>query len=207
MQLAAKSSAKTDKIVLSAIKLFSHQGYHGTSTREIAQFANVSENTVFRHFENKEALFFAALRAYMEGITLRRDLMQGIERGEALEVVLPKIVEMLTETIHFKPEFPRLIAIIFLELNWKAEAFCREHLSPILSPIHRYLAIAMDRGEILKLDSTMATAAITSMVLMHPGITRLIDDRHANAMDSRKAAKAYTQFWLDALCPRNTASA
>ena len=200
--MAVRISGRSEKIVQAAVKLFAHQGYHGTSTREIAHLANVSENTIFRHFENKEALFMASLRDYMAGITLRRDLLQGIERGEALEVVLPKIIELLTETINFKPELPRLIAILFVELNWKSEAFCKEHLSPILVPIHRYLTISIERGEARKLNSFMTTSALTSMVLMHPGLSRLIRDGSAEKTDSRKEAKEYTQFWADILSPR-----
>jgi hypothetical protein len=53
---------KIEKAVQAAGKLFARQGYHGTSTREIAQLGEVSENTLFRHFDHKEDLFWAAIR-------------------------------------------------------------------------------------------------------------------------------------------------
>jgi AcrR family transcriptional regulator len=43
MPLILKSSARTDKIVQAAGRLFAYQGYHGTSTRQIAHLADVSE--------------------------------------------------------------------------------------------------------------------------------------------------------------------
>ena len=58
-----KSSVRTDKILQAAGKLFARQGYHGTTTREIARLADVSENTLFRHFDNKEELFWSSLHA------------------------------------------------------------------------------------------------------------------------------------------------
>jgi len=59
-----KSYVTSEKIAQAAAKLFANQGYHGTSTREIARLSEVSENTLFRHFENKEELFWSALRSH-----------------------------------------------------------------------------------------------------------------------------------------------
>src|ERR1700730_14903076 len=44
-----------------AVTLFSDRGFRGTTTREIAQAAGVSEAMVFRHFANKEELYAAIL--------------------------------------------------------------------------------------------------------------------------------------------------
>ncbi len=44
-----------------AIKLFSQRGFSGTTTKEIARTAGVSEAMVFRHFANKEELYSALL--------------------------------------------------------------------------------------------------------------------------------------------------
>jgi len=40
-------------------KVFAEKGFHGTTTRELAQAAGVSEALLFKHFPNKEALFTA----------------------------------------------------------------------------------------------------------------------------------------------------
>ncbi len=53
MTIPSKTSRQTAKIVHAAAQLFARQGYHGTSTREIARIAEVSENTLFRHFACK----------------------------------------------------------------------------------------------------------------------------------------------------------
>jgi AcrR family transcriptional regulator len=41
--------------------LFAHQGYHGTSTGEIARAAGCSEAVLYRHFPSKQDLFAAVL--------------------------------------------------------------------------------------------------------------------------------------------------
>jgi AcrR family transcriptional regulator len=61
-----------DRIVLASIRRFASNGYHGTSTKDIAVFANVTEGSLFRLFRSKEQLFTEAL-----SVALTRD---GIRR-------------------------------------------------------------------------------------------------------------------------------
>jgi len=202
MPIATKNSQRTDKIVQAAAQLFARQGYHGTSTREIARLADVSENTLFRHFDHKEDLFWSALRTRSSGLKLRRDLLEGIAGGEEPEVVLPKIIDLLVDTVIFKPELLRLIAVAFLELHWKTESFCQEYLSPIFSAISHYVQINIENKRVRNLDPTMVTAALVTTVMAHAEISRLIDGDRLSFPDNREAASAYTKFWLEVLTPK-----
>jgi AcrR family transcriptional regulator len=206
MPLATRSSERTDKILQAAAQLFARQGYHGTSTREIARLADVSENTLFRHFDHKEDLFWSALRSRSTGLKLRRDLLDGIAGGDDPEIVLPKIIDLLVDTVIFKPELLRLIAVAFLELHWKTEAFCQEYLSPIFSAISHYVEMNIENERVRNLDPTMVTAALVTTVMAHAEISRLIDGDRLSYPGSREAASAYTKFWLDVLTPRPVAS-
>src|ERR671939_383545 len=44
-----------------ALRLFSERGFRGTTTKEIAQAAGVSEAIIFRHFATKEELYTAII--------------------------------------------------------------------------------------------------------------------------------------------------
>lgn len=202
MPLHTKKSATMEKLTLAAAQLFARQGYHGTSTREIARLAGVSENTIFRHFDRKEALFWSALRARCSVVNLRRDIVQGMTDGDAPEVILPKIIEFIADIRNYSPELLRLIAVALLEMQWKADIFCDECLSPAFSAIGRYLAMNVQNGKARNLDPTMVTAALTTMVLVHPWLARLIDGGKTSYSDDQDACRAYTRFWLDVLSPR-----
>ncbi len=202
MPLHTKNSATKEKLTLAAAQLFARQGYHGTSTREIARLADVSENTIFRHFDRKEDLFWSALRARCSVVNLRRDIVQGMTDGDAPEVILPKIIEFIADIHNYSPELLRLIAVALLEMQWKADIFCDECLSPAFSAIDRYLAMNVQNGKVRNLDPTMVTAALTTMVLVHPWLARLIDGGKTSYSDDQDAGRAYTRFWLDVLSPQ-----
>ncbi len=59
-----------DKIIEAAKTLFSTKGYAATTTKDISNFAGISEVTLFRHFESKRNLFQCALTNTFESDTL-----------------------------------------------------------------------------------------------------------------------------------------
>jgi AcrR family transcriptional regulator len=52
-----RSERRRRQVLDAALELFSHQGYRGTSVREIADQARVSTGNVYHHFPDKEAIF------------------------------------------------------------------------------------------------------------------------------------------------------
>jgi AcrR family transcriptional regulator len=61
MGARAKLSAEERRaaIIQAVRRVFADKGFHGTTTRELADAAGVSEALLFKHFPNKEALFSA----------------------------------------------------------------------------------------------------------------------------------------------------
>lgn len=58
--------ANLDRILQAASDLFTTQGFHGTSTREIAAKAGVSLGNIYNYFGNKEELFVSLLESREE---------------------------------------------------------------------------------------------------------------------------------------------
>ena len=52
--------------LLAAMKLFAAQGFHGTSTAQIAEVAGVSQATIFKYFKTKEELLIGVLEPMAE---------------------------------------------------------------------------------------------------------------------------------------------
>ncbi|HFZ6325463.1 TPA: TetR/AcrR family transcriptional regulator [Streptococcus agalactiae] len=56
------------KVILSAIKLFASQGFHGTSTAQLAKNAEVSQATIYKYFETKDKLLVFILELIVQTI-------------------------------------------------------------------------------------------------------------------------------------------
>jgi AcrR family transcriptional regulator len=201
MPVVPKRSAKTVKIIEAAGKLFARQGYHGTTTRQIAQLAEVGENTIFRQFAHKEALFWSTIDYHSSGLKLRRNLEEGLAESNSPQVVLPKIIDLLTDISNYKPELLQMIAIAFLELHWRSEQFANEHLSPSLCAIRQYLETNMKNEKLRRSDPSILTTALMMTTLIHPEMSRLINGGQRSYRNSQEASHAYAEFWLGLLAP------
>ncbi|HLY46567.1 MAG TPA: helix-turn-helix domain-containing protein, partial [Stellaceae bacterium] len=61
------SDERRKAIVRAAVPLFARRGFAGTTTRELAEAAGISEALLFRHFPSKELLYREILRLGCEG--------------------------------------------------------------------------------------------------------------------------------------------
>ncbi|GAX05737.1 TetR family transcriptional regulator [Secundilactobacillus pentosiphilus] len=98
--------------MLSALELFSKQGYDGTSTMAIAKHAGISQATIFKYFKTKNDLLAAILKPMINHLLpeYREDFLAEIPAMATLQ-----------ETVHFlvrdRYEFlikNREVALIFL---------------------------------------------------------------------------------------------
>jgi AcrR family transcriptional regulator len=196
-----KKSDVSSRIIRSAVALFSRQGYHGTSTRDIARLADVSEVTVYRYFEHKEDIFWSALDSCFSTIKPRLGLLDVNPGCDAPEIILPRVLSLLIDTAAFSPDLVRLIAVAFLEVRGRAEEACREHLAPLFTAIAGYLEANIRLGRVRDLNPAIMTAGIALTVFAQPELSNLIDGCRLSKLDTRQTVEVYSAFWLGALVP------
>jgi AcrR family transcriptional regulator len=82
MKSSAKLSSdeRREAIIRAVRRVFAERGFHGTTTKALAEAAGVSEALLFKHFPNKEALYLAM----QVSCTKERD-PERLERLKALE--------------------------------------------------------------------------------------------------------------------------
>src|SRR3972149_2265285 len=75
-----------DRLVRAALELFTTQGYHASTTPEIAAKAGVAEGTIYRHFASKEQLLNEIYRAGVRVFTtIVRDTPAALPCADRLE--------------------------------------------------------------------------------------------------------------------------
>ena len=63
------AEARKEAIVEAVQDVFAEKGFDGTTTRELAKAAGVSEALLYKHFPSKESLYAAMLDACAKGPT------------------------------------------------------------------------------------------------------------------------------------------
>src|SRR5882724_409297 len=91
--IAKLSSEQRRAAIIKAVRrVFAEKGFDGTTTRELAVAAGVSESLLFKHFPNKEALYSA-----MQISCCNEQTSAVVERLKALEPSASTLVVL----IHF----------------------------------------------------------------------------------------------------------
>jgi AcrR family transcriptional regulator len=79
--------ARRAQIVETALRLFAQQGFNGTSTRQIAQAAGITEGLVFHYFPTKAHLLTAVIETRHSFLGELRELLGGAATQSAADVL------------------------------------------------------------------------------------------------------------------------
>ncbi len=128
-----KTGDTRERILEAALNLFSENGFHASTTRAIAQRANVNEVTLFRLFKTKMDLFEEILRHVQKvGITSDRLIGLDLPPEESIRAVTLYLLETLEE-------HPREFRIMFHAVLDQVEGFEKEFVMKNLNPVLVFL--------------------------------------------------------------------
>ncbi len=127
MKKKRKKEETRERLLRSALEVFSEKGYLGATTKEIASRAGLSEMTLFRHFKNKELLFKEVINNF-SFLAKLESLLNSLKNKEMdwqefLKICSIEFLKVLRENKQFillsKQEFqryPESVKEIFSEM-------------------------------------------------------------------------------------------
>jgi AcrR family transcriptional regulator len=89
-----------EKIIETAARLFSTQGYHATSLAQVARTAHVSKALVLWYFESKDQLFHVALQHFLAPYEIGDQGLDGLTESEQLERLINDYYEFIGEHLY-----------------------------------------------------------------------------------------------------------
>jgi AcrR family transcriptional regulator len=105
------------KIEDAALRVFTRQGYHGTSVRDIAREAHVSIGNLYNYYRTKEEIYISVITRYEVHMEkLRRKALGGIKNvfGQA---ELQHMAHVIREIVYDNPDYWRLMYIDVTEFG------------------------------------------------------------------------------------------
>jgi AcrR family transcriptional regulator len=156
------SDKRTD-ILNATLELISVQGFHGTPISQVAAKAAVGAGTIYRYFENKEALINELFLA------IKREISQAMLAGFSSEDRAEQIFRRVwLNTFRYCVQNPQ--KMIFLEQfhnspfqTAETEAASLEYLAPIVVAFQS----AIEAGEIKNIPFEMLTTFAYDVTVAH----------------------------------------
>jgi AcrR family transcriptional regulator len=196
----AGTSVTEVRIVEAAAQLFAHNGFKGTTTRDIAQLANLNEATLFRYFPRKPELFWAAVESHVARVRLARETQTSLASDDAPAIVVPRLVSFLLDNLNHQPQLRRLLHVAAFELP-ESDKMIREHLGPIFDMVCAYFKRCAEKGTVRNVEPSLATLGLMGAITAHQGWSKLFTGREAPYADDQQALSAYAVLWLSGLLP------
>lgn len=198
-----KGDMRREQILQTAVDIFSQRGFKGTTTKEIARAAGVSEAMVFRHFENKEALYMAILgtKGCQDGVHRfpweeNPVLQQAIEQKDDAAVFYNIALDAMNK--HQADEgFMRLLFYSALEEHELAERFFNEFIARVYEFIGGYVAERQKDGAFRDINPRIVVRSFLGM-LIHHSLNNILWDKKRKILDvsNEEAARNFTEILL-----------
>jgi len=187
------------QILRVAMSLFSQRGFRGTTTKEIALAAGVSEAMVFRHFATKEELYSAILdqkACLHDEMSPCQAVADAIARKDDRAVFEAMALDALNHHEQ-DPQFQRLLLHSALEEHELAQMFWEKFVRRVYQSLGDYIRERQREGAMVNIKPAIIVRAFVGMVVHHSLNNNLWDrDRQLLNISNETAAREFTNILL-----------
>jgi AcrR family transcriptional regulator len=188
---------RRQQIVEVAAELFSLRGFTGTTTKEIADRAGVSQAMIFRHFPSKEAIYSAILDHKVKQAAERiRGHLQDAAGRKDDEAFFGALAVDLLDLYANDPSLIRLLLFSALEGHELSEMYYKTMSSQVREHVRAYLKQRIEDGAFHEIDPLASARAFMGMILHHAQVSALykIDDVKVS---HRQLAEYFVEVFLN----------
>ena len=194
---------RRSQILQVAIRLFSKKGFSGTTTKEIARGAGVSEAMVFRHFATKEELYSAILdhkacEGGMRVLPWEKDIVEkrAIEENDDYNVFYNLAINAL-EHQQNDVDFMRLLFHSALEGHELSQMFFERFISRLYEFLSAYISKRQKAGAMREVEPRVVVRAFLGMIIHH-SLNNILWDKSRRLLDisNEEAAHEFATILL-----------
>ena len=193
-------------ILRAAVDLFSKHGFKGATTKEIAKASGVSEAMLFRHFENKDALYEAIIEtkgSHENATKFAWDNDEELKTAIAEkndEAVFFRLGLRILDKQQANVPFMRLLLYSALEEHDLAERFFHDFVERVYDFIGGYIEMRQKDGAFRDLNPRLAVRAFLGM-LLHHSLNNFLWDKncHLLKISNEDAARGFAGILLNGI--------
>jgi AcrR family transcriptional regulator len=187
------------RILRAAQKLFSRQGYDGTTTRDLASAAGLAEGTIFRHFPTKKAILIeVATQGWVEILT---DLLTELSEMGSYKAV----AQVMQRRMLNLRENGDMLRVCFMEAQFHPELRDRiqaEIIVKMTEVAEAFFQTAMDKGVYRQMNPRIVAQVFLGMFTIAGFSQNTILEEGASLKDTQEMAEGLADIFLNGVLPR-----
>lgn len=191
---------RREQLIQTAIRLFSQNGFRGTTTREIARAAGVTEALVFQHFANKDELYAAILDSKANEVVADEfieELRQHAARRDD-EALFRALAAKTLEYYRKNTDFLRLMLYSALEAHEMAQEFRAKRTQQMNKFLCDYVSQRQREGAFGRRNPQAVVHAYLSQLNYHALLTMLFG-ADALQLTDKQAVEHFTGLFLSGM--------
>ena len=185
------------KLLAATLKMISLKGYLGTTTREIASEAGVTEVTLFRHFGSKEKLFEEMLKRF-SFLPALKELLPELENNSAdYKDGLTIIGTRFFETLKERKSFVRIMTCEIQVYPEKVKVVHSRFIDEMVHLLADYFSIRQNKGLLRKFNSQTAAKAFLGMIFSFFHVEEIIKGRDLSKNEVKRTINEFVSIFTD----------
>ena len=185
-----------ERILETALEMFSQNGYNGTNIRELTAALGLVKSSIYKHFEDKEAIWNTLLDRMIAYYDERFGSAEHLPPvPDSLEALVAMTMRMVDFTVHDeKIVMTRKLLTIEQFRDERARALATKHFLTGLSEMFTHVFSGMmDRGLLRRGDPAMLAFAYTAPI---SALIHLCDREPEKTEEALKQVEAFSRHFI-----------
>ena len=188
-----------DKILEAAIELFAEKGFNGTTTKEIAEAADVNESLIFRHFSTKRDLYGAIIEKKIDEEPGIEHPIQTHKDTKDDHLIFKSIAERMLNKCGNDSSFIRLLHFSALEGHELSDMFFSTYVEYVDMLLCDYIETRIADGAFKKVHALCASQAFIGMIVNHIIVKELFGEKKRSKTTNEELVDTFVTVFLDGI--------
>ncbi len=186
-----------ERILRSALSLFSEKGYLGATTKDIARRAGIAEVTLFRYFVSKERLFEEVINRYSFLPELKEVIkeVENIPFEEGLLIIASRFIEFLEKR-------KDIIMIMHSEMNRYPDYIHRIHnnlMDRMIEMLSQYFRDFQSKGSVRRFSPEYGARMFLGMFFSYFYAQEIKMRKRYRGDDREETIKEYVDIFINGI--------
>ena len=193
-----KADERRQEIIRAAMEVFARNGFGGSTTREIAENAGISEAMIYSHFRNKEDLYTAIIDEKLqesEPLYYPLDAMRNKDDPRVFTTIVSNYLRVHSEETNFL----RLLLFSGLEGHELAGMFVAGPVRKFFEFLADYIRQRIDEGAFKPVNPEIAARSLVGMAHYFVLLREILGDETLHPIDHTEAIEAIVNIFCQGI--------